>query len=47
MSLLTLLMTINIETKKFKADEKGTEAEIPVNVFIEIGAFAKPAKDRR
>jgi len=40
-------VTIDIETKKFKADEKGNETEIPVNDFIEIGAFAKPAKDQR
>jgi aminopeptidase N len=40
-------VTIDIETKKFKADEKGNETEVPVNDFIEIGAFAKPAKDQR
>ena len=40
-------VTIEVETKKFKADEKGNETEVPVNDFIEIGAFAKPAKDQR
>jgi len=40
-------VTIDIETKKFKADEKGNETEVPAADFIEIGAFAKPAKDQR
>ena len=40
-------VTIEVETKKFKADEKGNETEAPVNDFIEIGAFAKPEKDKR
>ncbi len=39
-------MTINIETRKFKADAKGNETEVPVNDWIEIGAFAKPEKGR-
>lgn len=40
-------VTIDVETKKFKSDEKGNETEVAVNDFIEIGAFAKPAKDQR
>ena len=40
-------VTVDIETKKFKADEKGNETEVPVDDFIEIGAFAKPEKDKR
>ena len=40
-------VTIEVETKKFKADEKGNETEAPVNDFIEIGAFAKPEKNKR
>lgn len=40
-------VTIDVEAKKFKADEKGNETEAPVNDFIEIGAFAKPEKDKR
>jgi len=40
-------VTIDVETKKFKADEKGNETEVPVNDFVEIGAFAKPGKDQR
>jgi aminopeptidase N len=39
-------VTINIETRKFKADAKGNETEVPVNDWIEIGAFAKPEKGR-
>ncbi len=37
-------VTIQVEAKKFKADEKGNESEVPVNDWIDIGAFAKPAK---
>ena len=40
-------VTIEVEAKKFKADEKGNETEVPVNDWIEIGAFAKPAKDKK
>jgi aminopeptidase N len=40
-------VTIEVETKKFKADAKGNETEVPVDDFIDIGAFAKPAKDQR
>ena len=40
-------ITIDVETKKFKADEKGNETEAPVKDFIEIGAFAKPEKGKR
>ena len=36
----------DIEAHKFKADEKGNETEVPVNDWIEIGAFAKPEKER-
>jgi aminopeptidase N len=38
-------ITIEVESKKFKADEKGNETAVPVNDWIEIGAFAKSAKD--
>jgi hypothetical protein len=37
-------VTISIETHKFKADAKGNETEVPVNDWIDIGAFAKPEK---
>jgi ABC-type transport system involved in multi-copper enzyme maturation permease subunit len=40
-------VTINVETHKFKADAKGNEAEVPVNDWIDIGAFAKPQKGRK
>ena len=35
-------VTLQVETHKFKADAKGNETEVPVNDWIEIGAFAKP-----
>ena len=38
---------MDIETRKFKADAKGNETEVPVNDWIEIGAFAKPEKDKK
>jgi hypothetical protein len=34
-------VTINVEARKFKADAKGNETEVPVNDWIDIGAFAK------
>ncbi|HKT50080.1 MAG TPA: M1 family aminopeptidase [Candidatus Angelobacter sp.] len=40
-------VTIKVEAQKFKADPKGNETEVPVNDYIDIGAFAKPAKNRR
>jgi hypothetical protein len=40
-------VTINIETHKFKADAKGNETEVPVNDWIDIGAFAKPENGRK
>jgi ABC-type transport system involved in multi-copper enzyme maturation permease subunit len=40
-------VTINIETHKFKADAKGYETEVPLDDWIEIGAFAKPEKGRK
>ena len=40
-------VTINIETHKYKADAKGNETEVPVDDWIDIGAFAKPEEDRK
>src|SRR5215471_18977108 len=40
-------VSIDVETRKFKADPKGNETEVPVNDWIEIGAFAKPEKDKK
>jgi hypothetical protein len=36
-----------VDAKKFKADEKGEEHEVPVNDWIEIGAFAKPPHGKK
>lgn len=33
---------IKVEAAKFKADELGKQAEVPLNDYIEIGAFAAP-----
>jgi ABC-2 type transport system permease protein len=40
-------VTIDIETRKFKADAKGNETEVPLDDWIDIGAFAKPEKGRK
>src|SRR6266852_731917 len=40
-------VTINVETQKFKADAKGNETEVPVDDWIDIGAFAKPPKGKK
>lgn len=40
-------VTIDVESKKFKADAKGNEREVPVDDWIEIGALAKPPKGRK
>jgi len=40
-------VTILIDTHKFKADAKGNETEVPINDWIDIGAFAKPEKDKK
>ena len=39
-------VTIDVESKKLKADEKANETEVAVNDWIEIGALAKPAKGK-
>ena len=36
-----------METHKYKADAKGNETEVPVDDWIEIGAFAKPEKGHK
>jgi ABC-type transport system involved in multi-copper enzyme maturation permease subunit len=38
---------LEIETRKFKADDKGNEKEVPLDDWIEIGAFAKPEKGKK
>jgi ABC-2 type transport system permease protein len=40
-------VTINIEMHKFKADPKGNETEVPVDDWMDIGAFAKPDKGKK
>jgi len=40
-------VTIKIETHKFKADAKGNETEVPMDDWIDIGAFAKPEAGRK
>lgn len=40
-------VTIQVETHKLKADALGKETEVPVNDWIEIGAFAKPEGDKK
>ncbi|HET9184037.1 MAG TPA: M1 family aminopeptidase [Candidatus Angelobacter sp.] len=40
-------VTIKVEAHKYKADSQGNETEVPVNDYIDIGAFAKPAKGRK
>jgi hypothetical protein len=40
-------VTINVEARKFKADAKGNETEVPVDDWIDIGAFAKPGNGKK
>jgi aminopeptidase N len=40
-------VTMEVDSRKFKADDQGNETEVPVNDWIEIGAFAKPEKDKK
>ena len=40
-------VSINVEARKFKADAKGNETEVPVDDWIDIGAFAKPANGKK
>ena len=38
-------VTIEVSSKKYKSDEMGKELEVPVNDYMEIGAFAKPESE--
>jgi ABC-2 type transport system permease protein len=40
-------VTIDITSKKLKADENGKNTEVPLNDYIEIGAYAKPAEKKK
>jgi aminopeptidase N len=39
-------VTVQVETHKYKADEKGVETEVPVDDWIEVGALAAPEKGK-
>ena len=39
-------VTVQIETHKYKADDKGNETEVPVDDWIEVGALAAPEKGK-
>lgn len=36
---------LEVECKKYQADEKGEQTEVAINDWVEIGAFAKPEGD--
>lgn len=38
---------LKVECKKKKADELGKETEVPMNDYLEIGAYAKPESGKR
>jgi ABC-2 type transport system permease protein len=40
-------VTLKLEAHKYKADDKGHETEVPLDDWIEVGAFAKPDKGRK
>jgi ABC-type transport system involved in multi-copper enzyme maturation permease subunit len=40
-------VTLKAEAKKLKANDQGVEKEVPVQDWIEIGAFAKPANGKK
>jgi len=40
-------VTLEVESRKFQADAKGNETETKLDDWIEIGAFAKPAKGKK
>ena len=40
-------VTIEVESHKYKADEKGNETEVPLNDWIEIGALAAAEKGKK
>lgn len=41
------LVQIKVQCQKYKADAKGSESEVPMDDWIEVGAFAKPEKGNR
>ncbi len=40
-------VTMQVESRKLKADGQGKQEEVAINDWIEIGAFAKPEKDKK
>lgn len=40
-------VTIEVECRKFRADEQGAETEMPIDELLEIGAFAAPEPGRK
>ncbi|MEI6409772.1 MAG: M1 family aminopeptidase [Bacteroidota bacterium] len=40
-------VTIKIECRKLKADDLGKQTEVPINDYVEIGAFAKPESGKK
>jgi len=40
-------VTVEVDSHKYKADEKGNETEVPVDDWIEIGALAAPEKGKK
>ncbi len=40
-------VTIEVECKKFQAGKDGEETEVSVSDWIEIGAFAEPAENKK
>ena len=41
------LIKISVECSKIKVDEKGVETVVPMNDYVEIGAYAKPEPGKR
>ncbi len=39
-------VTLEVEARKFKADDQGNETEVLADDWIEVGAFAKPEKGK-
>jgi hypothetical protein len=40
-------VTIDVDARKFKADDQGNEKEVPVDDWIEIGALSAPPKGKK
>lgn len=40
-------VTLHVQSEKFKADSLGRESKVPINDWIEIGAFAAPAEGKK